>query len=93
MCVCVFVFVFVFVCVVMFVCVVVFVCVLVCINAGLSGIRSVRYWKEKIDAGTSPVSDQAKAVRHFLIRYRTENIDAGIPLPELVFWMPMPSYA
>ncbi len=62
-----------------------------CRNTGLSGIRSVRYRKEKIDAGTSPVPDQAKAVRHFLIRYRTENIDAGMPMPELVFWMPSPA--
>jgi hypothetical protein len=47
-------------------CVCVFVCK--CRNAGLSGIRSVRYWNEKkkiIDAGTGPVPGQAKAVRHF----------------------------
>ncbi len=37
-----------------------------CRNAGLSGIRSVRYRTEKTnDAGNSPVPDQAKAVRHF----------------------------
>jgi hypothetical protein len=37
-----------------------------CRNAGLSGIRSVWYRNEKInDAGTGPVPDQAKAVRHF----------------------------
>jgi hypothetical protein len=28
----------------------------------------------------------------FLVRYRTELVDAGIPMPELVFLMPMPSY-
>jgi hypothetical protein len=29
----------------------------------------------------------------FLVRYRTEIIDAGMPMPELVSSMPMPSYA
>jgi hypothetical protein len=29
----------------------------------------------------------------FLVRYRTEIIDAGMPMPALVSWMPMPSYA
>ncbi len=29
----------------------------------------------------------------FSVRYRTEIIDAGMPMPALVFWMPMPSYA
>ncbi len=70
------------------------VCVYKCRNAGLSVIRSVRYWNEKTnDAGTSPVPDQAKTVRHFFVRYRTEIIDAGMPMPALVSWMPMPSYA
>jgi hypothetical protein len=37
-----------------------------CRNAGLSGIRSVRYQNDKTnDAGTDPVPDQADAVRHF----------------------------
>ncbi len=37
-----------------------------CWNAGLSGIRSVRYRTGKTnDGGNSPVPDQAKAVRHF----------------------------
>jgi hypothetical protein len=26
------------------------------------------------------------------IRYRTEIIDAGMPMPAVVFWMPMHSY-
>ncbi len=64
-----------------------------CLNAGLSGIRSVRYRNEKTnDAGKGPVPDHAKAVWHFLVRYRTEIIDAGMPMPALVSWMPMPSY-
>jgi hypothetical protein len=29
----------------------------------------------------------------FLVRYRTEMTDTGIPMPALVFWMPMPTYA
>jgi hypothetical protein len=28
----------------------------------------------------------------FFIRYRTELMDAGMPMPALVFWMPMPTY-
>jgi hypothetical protein len=28
----------------------------------------------------------------FLVRYRTKLTDAGMPMPALVFWMPMPSY-
>jgi hypothetical protein len=27
-----------------------------------------------------------------LVRYRTEMTDAGMPMPALVFWMPMPTY-
>jgi hypothetical protein len=27
-----------------------------------------------------------------LVRYRTVIIDAGMPMPALVSWMPMPSY-
>jgi hypothetical protein len=28
----------------------------------------------------------------FLVRYRTEIVDAGMPMPALVSAMPMPSY-
>jgi hypothetical protein len=64
-----------------------------CPNARLSGIQSVWYRTGKTnDAGNSPVPDQAKAVRHFLVRYRTEIIDAGMPMPALVSSMAMPSY-
>jgi hypothetical protein len=28
----------------------------------------------------------------FLVRYRTDFVDAGMPMPALVFLMPMPSY-
>ncbi len=55
-----------------------------CQNAGLSGIRSVWYRTEKTnDARNSPVPDLAKAVRHFLVWYRTEIIDAGMPMPSI----------
>jgi hypothetical protein len=51
------------------------------------------YRNEKTnDAVNGPVPDQVKAVLHFLVRYRTEKIDAGMPMPALVFSMPMPSY-
>ncbi len=37
-----------------------------CRNAGLSGIRSIRYRNEKTNnAVNGPVPDQVKAVRHF----------------------------
>ncbi len=59
----------------------------------LSGIRSVRYRTEKTHAaGTGLVPDQAKVVRHFLVWYWIGIIDAGMPIPELVPSMPMPSY-
>jgi hypothetical protein len=28
----------------------------------------------------------------FFVRYPTEMTDAGMPMPALVFWMPMPTY-
>jgi hypothetical protein len=42
------------------------------------------------DAGTSPVPEWSDVVRHFLVRYRNEMMDAGMPMTALVFWMPMP---
>jgi hypothetical protein len=81
----------------MFVFMCVFVCVFVCINAGMpdcpaydqSGTRLkkltmpgiIRYWTEPRQSGI------------FLVQYRTEIIDAGMPMPALVSLMPMPSYA
>ncbi len=66
-----------------------------CRNARLSSIWSVWYRNKKKtnDAGTGLVPDQAKAVWHFfLVRYRTQIIDARMLMPTLVLWMPMPSY-
>ncbi len=62
----------------------VFVCVFVRINAGLSGIRSVRYRNEKTnDAVNGPVPQQVKAVRHFFgpvpdWKNLCRNADAGV---------------
>jgi hypothetical protein len=54
----------------------------------------VRYRNEKTnDTRTDLVLDQADAVRHFLVRYRTEIMDAGMPMPALISSMLMPSYA
>ncbi len=75
------------------VCVFVFVFVFVSINAGISGIRTVRYWK-KITKMPGQVRYRTKPRQSgiFLVRYRTVIIDAGMPMPALVSWMPMPSY-
>jgi hypothetical protein len=100
-CKCVFVvfvgvFVCVFVCVFTCVFVCMFVCVFVCINAGMPDCPASDQFgtglKKTNDAGKSQVPDQAKAVRHLLVPYRTEIIDAGMPMPALVSSMPMPSY-
>jgi hypothetical protein len=40
----------------------------------------VRYRNEMMQSGTG------------LVRYRTDLSDAGMPMPALVFWMPMPTY-
>jgi hypothetical protein len=39
-----------------------------------------RYWTKPGESGI------------FSVRYRTEIIDAGMPMPALVFWISMPSY-
>jgi hypothetical protein len=45
------------------------------------------------DAGTDLVPELNDAARHFLMKYRTEMTDAGMPMPALVLRMPMPTYA
>jgi hypothetical protein len=49
--------------------------------------------KNTKDAETDLVLGQADAGRHFLVRFRTESIDAGMPMPAVVSSMLMPSYA
>jgi hypothetical protein len=63
--------------------------VFVCINARMPDCPASDQCgtgkKKTNHAGTGPVPDQTKAVWHFLVRYRTEIIDAGMPMPALVF--------
>ncbi len=65
-----------------------------CRNAGLSGIRSVRYRNEKITmleqvwCRTKPSPSGI-----FLVRYRTKMIDAGMSMLALVCSMQMPRFA
>jgi hypothetical protein len=57
-------------------------------NAGHSGIRCVRHWNEKTNnGGTSPVPDTGNTVGHFfffLVRYQTEVMSVGLPMPAFV---------
>jgi hypothetical protein len=48
--------------------------------------------KKTNNAETSPVSDQTDEVRHCLVRYWTEIMNAGMLMPVLVCSMPMASY-
>ncbi len=81
------------------VCECVFVCVFmfVCINAGMpdcpaskqSGTGKKKLtMPEQVRYRTKPRQSGI-----FLVQYRTVIIDAGVPMPTLVSWMPMPSYA
>ncbi len=61
-----------------------------CRNAGLSGIRSVRYQQEK----KRHLNQSGTGIRLHsptFLRSRTEMMDAGMPILALVFSMPMPS--
>jgi hypothetical protein len=44
------------------------------------------------DAKNGPVPDKMMQSGIFIIRYRTGMTDAGMPMPALVFRMPMPTY-
>jgi hypothetical protein len=74
----------------------VFSCVCVRINARMpdcpASDQSSTGIKKTNDTRTNPVPDQAEAVRHFLVRYWTEIMDAGMPMSALVSSMSMPSY-
>ncbi len=72
------------------------VCVCMCISAGIpdcpASDQSGTGMKKSNNAGTYPVLDKADAFQHTLVRYRTEIMDAGMPMPALVSSMLMPSY-
>ncbi len=81
----------------MYECVFVFVCMFVCINAGMPDCPASDQSGTRMKKVTMPgqVWYQTKPTQSgvFLVRYRNENIDTGMLMPALVFWMPMPSYA
>ncbi len=87
MCACVLMCKFVFVCVFVF----------VCINAGmpdcLASNQSGTRMKKLTMPGQVWYQTKPRQSSIFLVLYRTEIIDAGMPMLELVFWVPMPSYA
>ncbi len=60
-----------------------------------SGIQSVRGTGLKKLTMPEQVRYRTKLIQSgiFLVRYQTKIRDAGMPMPALVFWMPMPSYA
>jgi hypothetical protein len=53
-------------------------------NAGIPNlplfVQSGNGMKQNNDAGTSRVPERRGAVRHFLFRYRTDTMDAGMPM-------------
>jgi hypothetical protein len=72
-------------------CVCICICIYKCRNAGLYGIRSVRYRNKQND---SPVQYRIKPAQTgiFLVQYWTETMDAGKPMPALVSSKPVPNY-
>ncbi len=80
------------------VCECVFVCVLVfmCINTGMSDCpasdQSGTRMKKLTMLGQVRYLTKPRQSSNFLVQYRIEIIDAGMPMPALVSWMPMPSY-
>ncbi len=78
------------------VCECVFVCVFVYINAGMldcpASDQSGTGMKKLTMPGQVQYRTKPRQSVIFLVRYRTESIDAGMPMPALVSWMPMPSY-
>jgi hypothetical protein len=58
------------------------------------GIQSVRYQNKKLMM-LELVRYRTKRMQFgsFLVRYWTKLMDAGMPMPALVFLMAMPSYA
>jgi hypothetical protein len=84
------------VCKCMFVCVFVCVFVFVCINAGMrecpASDQSGTGIKKLMMLGQVRYRIKPRQSGIFLVRYRTDIIDAGMPMPALVSRMPMPSY-
>ncbi len=78
----------VFVCVFVFVCIRMFVWMLDCTASDQSGTRM----KKLTMSGQVRYRTKPRQYGIFLVRYRTEIIDAGMPMPALVSRMPMPSY-
>ncbi len=68
-----------------------YVCLCVCINAGLSGIWSVRCQMKKLTM-LGLVQNQTKPMKSgiFSVLYQTEIMNAGMPMTLLVCSMPMP---
>jgi hypothetical protein len=70
--------------------------VCVCINSGmldcLASDQCGTGMKKLMMRKPDPVQEQADAVWHFLVRNQTEIMNPGMPMPELVSLMLMPSY-
>jgi hypothetical protein len=68
-----------------------------CINAGMpdcpASNQSATGMKKLTMLGQVRYRTKPRQSGIFIVRYRTEIIDAGMPMPALVSWMPMPSYA
>jgi hypothetical protein len=68
-----------------------------CINAGMpdcpASDQSGTGMKKLTMPGMVRYQIKPRQSAIFLVRYRTEIIDDGMPMPALVFSMPMPSYA
>jgi hypothetical protein len=80
-----------------FVCVFVCMHVFVCINAGMlncpASDQSGTGLNKLTMLGLVRYRTKPRQSGIFLVWYRTGIIDAGMPMPALVFSMPMPSYA
>jgi hypothetical protein len=64
-----------------------------CRNAGLTGIQSVGTGMKKLMMpGQVRYQTKPRQSGIFLVQYQTEIVNAGMPMPVLVSWMPMPSY-
>jgi hypothetical protein len=71
--------------------------VFMCINAGMpdspASDQSGTKMKTLAMSGMVRYRTKLRQSGNFLVWYRTEIIDAGMPMPAVVSSMPMPSYA